>query len=127
MDRYSEEDLLGVLRLAATIVGEPLQVHRYQQIAAKRGLPAHMTFITRFGSWTEACRQAGVASGETLVTRSTRYSKDDCIRAIRKSKATTYDEYAAWAKGRKGYPSGPTVRARWGRWSIAFKEAQSVA
>lgn len=128
MDRYTDEELFAALRLAASLEGEPLHVFPYQKVAAKHGLPAHMTFIKRFGSWSKACELAGIKPGKTVVTRAVLYSKQDCLDAIRESKAKTYDGYAAWAKGRKGYPSGQTVRTRWGRWSVAFKEAhKSVA
>jgi hypothetical protein len=127
---YTDEDLLEALVRAADVIGEPLQVHRYKEVVPKLKLPSHMTIINRFGSWSKACRKAGVRPGKSRVTRAQRFSQEDCVVALRACRdqlghRPTYDEYHAWAKGVKHRPSGPTVRGKFNprRWTTAAKEA----
>jgi hypothetical protein len=54
---YSEEELLQTLRDLADKVGEPVTE---RDLAKVPNFPGYMTYIRRFGSWTNAKKKAGI-------------------------------------------------------------------
>lgn len=123
---YSDDRLLADLTTAAAELGEPLTVSAYDvwQRGHARASPALL--IRRFGSWTQACRRAGVATNATRST-SRRWSDDDVVAAVATYLASrgstgSFADYSAWAQQRDGVPSGSVIRQR-STWSDIKRRA----
>jgi hypothetical protein len=114
---YTDAQLLAAIAAAAAELGEPLRVGAYdawQRGRGDAGSPALV--IRRFGSWIEACTQAGVATNKTRST-SRRWSDDDVVGIVATylrapGSAGTFADYSAWAQAQEGVPSGATLRQR---------------
>lgn len=114
---YSDEQLLASIALAAAELGEPLTAGSYdawQRGRADAASPALV--IRRFGSWIEACTQAGVATNKTRST-SRRWTDEEVVAIVasylRSPGSTgTYADYSDWARTQGGAPSGATLRQR---------------
>lgn len=132
---YSRDELLGVLRAAGKVCGEPLTLPAYHAAAPTHEWPSALTITQVFGTWEEGCKEAGVAANKSTGPRKGSYTVEDCLVALRACRADlvdtgeiapdgapSYDRYCKWAKPNK-QPSGPTVRVKVGKW----QEALSIA
>jgi hypothetical protein len=104
---------------------------KYQELTADREVPAAATYIRRYGSWSEACRLAGVTTAKARRDNYVRsHSNEDIVAAvdefITKTGQTSYHAYAAWAR-EHGRPSGPLLVQRLGGWADARKMAIRAA
>lgn len=129
--RYPDADLLAGLRAAAKSQGEPLSVQAYEQHRGQHGGASGQLVLRRFGSWKAACDAAGVATNPSR-SWSRRWSEDDVVAHVAAYLSSegargTYNDYAAWAKGRDGVPSGPTVRNVFPRWAALKERAEKYA
>jgi hypothetical protein len=126
---YSDEDILGALRAAAALCGEPLSHGRYETVARDVGGPSVARIIQRYGSWRAACTAAGVASGVRVRDYQHAWDVASVTAAVAEylaaeGSAGTFAGYVAWAKAGDGRPSGATVRNVLGGWNAAKAAAQ---
>jgi hypothetical protein len=127
---YSDERLLAAIAAAASELGEPLTAGAYDAWQRGRSDAASPALvIRRFGSWIEACTQAGVATNKTRST-SRRWTEDDLVAVVaaylRAPGSTgSFADYSTWAKGQEGVPSGATLRQRFA-WAELKERAQKA-
>lgn len=128
---YDNYEILDAIRTAAKESGEPLSKNAYLRVASREGLPAELTILRAFGSWSEACREAGVRSHAARLPSQRVYSDADCVDALRAcwedvGRIPTLREYANWREGR-GVPSALTITLRLGGqgcgWTAALNRA----
>lgn len=125
---HSRDDMLDHIRRAYRSappdrVGNGLSKGLYVAYAAADA-PSTALYEKRFGTWREACVEAGVPSPPAHRTYRKTYSEDQLLDAIEKymeeTDRTSFAGYAEWARDRgPGTPSGPLVINRFGRWSAA--------
>lgn len=127
--QYSDEQMLDALRtVAAELRTERLTRDQYDETRAGRGgLPSGARVMQRFGTWSEACRQAGLAVRGYRTGRERQWSRDDMLAAVmdylrEPGNAGTGWEYEVWRAGRDA-PGVPTLRMVFGTWSAAKAEA----
>ncbi|GAA3523058.1 hypothetical protein GCM10022263_09180 [Nocardioides daeguensis] len=123
---FSDEQIAADLAAAAAELGEPLTAAAYDGWQRQRLAASPALLIRRFGSWNAACAQAGVATNKTRST-SRRWSDDDVVAIVARYLAEpgstgSFADYAAWAKGHDGVPSGATLRQRFA-WADVKKRA----
>lgn len=126
---YSDAQLLAAVAAAAAELGEPLTAGAYDTWQRPRAAASPALVIRRFGSWTEACRRAGIATNTTRST-SRKWSEDDLVAIVadylRAPGSTgSFADYSVWAKGRDGVPSGATLRQRTS-WAELKERAQKA-
>jgi DNA-binding transcriptional ArsR family regulator len=100
---------------------------RYKEIMTGKDVPAAATFIRRYGTWSEACRLAGVTAAKARRENYVQdWSNDDIVDAvvefIETSGETSYHRYADWAR-EHDRPSGPLLVQRLGGWAVARRLA----
>lgn len=134
---YDRKQLTAVLKKAAKICGEPLTLPAYHKVAPEEGWPAALTITQVFGTWEEACKEAGVKVNPSTGPRAGSYTVEDCLVALRVCKADliasgeitedgapSYERYMKWANANQ-QPSGSTVRVKVGPWRTALSMAYS--
>jgi len=124
---YTDDQLTAGLRAAAEELGEPLTATAYDAWQRGRESASPALVIRRFGSWTEACAKARVATNTTRST-SRRWSDEEIVGIVAAYLASpestgSYAGYSAWAKTQDGAPSGATLRQRFPRWSEVKERA----
>lgn len=131
-NKYQEAELLDGLRAAAAALGEPLTVGRYDAYRETHpGLASRIWLIRYFRTWVEACTRAGIAVNKTH-SASSRWTDEEMlsyVAAYLAEPASTgaYAGYEAWAKQIEDAPSGPSLRARFGKWSAVKGLAGELA
>jgi DNA-binding transcriptional ArsR family regulator len=100
---------------------------RYKELMAGQDVPAAATFIRRYGTWSEACRLAGVTAAKARRENYQQdWSNDDIVAAIiefiDETGLTAYHAYAEWAR-KHDKPSGPLLVQRLGGWADARRLA----
>lgn len=127
-NRYADTELLAGLRDAAGTMGEPLTVNKYNSYrAARPELASGIWIIRHFKSWVEACGQAGIQVNKTRST-STKWTDHEMLSYVAaymadSSSSGAYGDYESWSATVDDAPSGPSLRARLGRWSDIKKLA----
>jgi hypothetical protein len=117
---FSDEDLLNILRNASAQVPGPLSSNKYQKLKIQ---PTVAVFISRFGSWNEACEKAGIEHGRTMRTNYTRaHSEEDMLAFIASYLADPRTNgsaigYEEWQRKVDGAPSLSLIRQRIGKWN----------
>ena len=128
-DTYSEDVKCEALREAWDLLDEAQQSRglsrvKYDKLVGQRkDRPSAVTFVREYGSWSGACRAAGIsASAARRANYEQRFSDDDIIvgigRFIAETGRTSFHEYAKWAKHNSA-ASGPLVIVRMGSWTSA--------
>jgi hypothetical protein len=100
---------------------------RYREIMDGQDVPAAATFIRRYGTWSEACRLAGVTAAKARRENYVQdWSNDQIVAAIiefiDETGLTAYHAYAEWAR-ENDKPSGPLLVQRLGGWADARRLA----
>ncbi len=117
---YSDEDLLTILRNAASKIDGPLSVSKYRRLQIQ---PTVAIYIGRFGSWNSACELAGVTHGLAMRENYKRaHSEEDMLAYVASyiadprtnGSATGYDR---WQRNVDGAPSLSLIRQRVGSWN----------
>ena len=117
---FSDEDLLAILRLASERVGGPLTCNAYKKLQIQ---PTIAIYLSRFGSWNQACEKAGVAHGPTMRKSYTRaHSEEDMLAYIASYLADPRTNgsavgYEHWQRKVSGAPSLSLIRQRIGKWN----------
>jgi DNA-binding transcriptional ArsR family regulator len=104
---------------------------RYRELMEGQDVPAAATFIRRYGTWSEACRLAGVTAAKARRTNYVQdWSNEDIVAAvvefIESTGLTNYHAYAAWAR-EHDKPSGPLLVQRLSGWADARRLAINAA
>ena len=134
--RYTDEELLEVLRETSEALGGVLTTHAYNEYAAGRTFsdgrpwPSHQTHFHRFGSWRHSLLSAGLAANPSSAISGQRiFDRGQCIDAVRHAgrelgHPPSLKQYEVLArKSNGGLPSAATVRNRCGSWSAAVRLA----
>jgi hypothetical protein len=134
--RYSDEELIQLLREASSTLGGVLSAEAYTRLARTRTLshgrpwPTHQTHFRRFGSWRKALEAAGArANPSSPIAGQRLFEVGHCIDAIRHAhrelgripSVIDYERIAASSKG--ALPSSTTIRNRCGSWVEALRRA----
>lgn len=122
---WTKETCIKVLRDAATYAF-PLTVLEYRKLVNTGTIdgPTLPIFISRFGSWMEACRAAGVETGNPVREYDTNWSDTDLLLMVRRFMWETrdgswsIDNYTKWrSKQDPTVASTGILRLRLGQWS----------
>lgn len=92
-NRISTEELLKELRRVSTVVGDVPTTHDMREEGEYSSTP----YSTRFGSWTNALREAGISPTDDQQNRSSRLSKFDKESVI-KELQRLFDEHGKVTK-----------------------------
>jgi hypothetical protein len=122
---WTKETCIKVLRDAATYAF-PLTVLEYRKLVKSKTIegPTLPIFISRFGSWMEACRAAGVETGNPVREYDTNWSDTDLLLMVRRFMWETRDEgwsidsYTKWRNRQDPIVASTGIlRLRLGQWS----------
>lgn len=132
--RYSDEEMLLCLKIAAGTNEKPLTSDDYDQAARSRWMPdgrswpLAQTIARRFGSWSSALEAGGIsANPPSPAALYPAFNVDMCVAAVAAlagelARLPTAREYQAHAKSLGGWvPSMGTVRKLCGSWSEALR------
>lgn len=117
---YYDVDLLQNLRDIAQKVEGPLSAKKFIE---NGGEPTLAVFLTRFGSWINACQLAGVKSGVAARKNYKRAHTDETMLAYMASYLAdprtngSANGYEKWQRGVEGAPSLSLIRQRMGTWN----------
>lgn len=129
---FSDQAILAHLREAERQAGSPLTVRAYESVRGSFGGASAPLVLQRFGTWREACEEAGVEPGRS-VRRDyrRRWTEAEMIEAVAEyleqdGARGSFADYERWARATDGIPSGQTIRTQFGTWSKAKSEAVGV-
>jgi hypothetical protein len=122
---FTNEEILDALRDAWAALGEEaveMTGTTYDRLLHGGDIdgPSRVLIIQRFGSWAEACQQAGIPF-RAARRHYEGYTDEDlmewiyayALMAIRSNESITFAGYSAWAKANEaGAPSGSLIKAR---------------
>ncbi len=120
---YSREAILRALLDVARLTEGPPTSSEYGRHARRLRLPSLPTVTTRFGSWAEAVRAAGMTPHTSPRRAYDRHwTEERCWQALQRlvaelGEAPTAAQYEVLASADEDLPSLATVRNRLGRWS----------
>lgn len=123
-------DALAEIRRVAAICNDShLSGPFYDQ--HRRDGVSSFRLIQMYGTWTNACEQAGVSGTRAVRDNYTqKWDRLDCLKWVREYLDTTegpsFSRYDEWSRTEEGAPSGGTVRLRCGRWIEAVRDAYSL-
>lgn len=130
--RFSDEDLLDVIRRAAQARGsQVLGVREFREWASEQpgaeSLPAVATIIRRFGTWRAALERCELRDARSAAPlRADNGPRDALISVARALSVSSlprrqYDEYRL--EHSAGLPHSETIRRRYGTWAAALEAA----
>ena len=123
MPKYTREDIIETLAIYSRDMGSIITLKKYQQWRKLHPkAPSHYHIVKTFGSWHDACAEAGL---EASVT----YSKTELSNALREAIqemgfSLSFEAYREWAK-RNNKPSTKAILHRYGSWSAAVHAVES--
>ncbi len=118
--KYSDEDLLNILRETAGGMKGPLTVNKYKNLGVE---PTIAIYLTRFGTWNNACDLAGIEHGKAVRDNYQRAHTEEDMHAFVASYLAdprtcgSTSGYEIWQRGVTGAPSLSLIRQRIGRWN----------
>ena len=133
--RFTHEAIVAGLRELAALrgtEGSPARVPKaaWDDWRDPAQLPSSVRLLQRYGSWNEACRQAGVPVVEQVVVSgpTQRWTDHQIAGWVARFLAdaetgSSYAAYTGWAQARPDAPAAQTVRNRFGGWSAACAAA----
>lgn len=129
INHYDTTVLLDTLRRHAH--DNTLSAKRYNNTRVP-GDPSFTTYVLRFGSWGEACRQAGLNVSTRTSPAVPSWSLDELHSTVRRylteseqaGRVPTRNGYEAWRKTQPtALPSAATLRVRTGKsWTVLIKD-----
>lgn len=124
--RYSDSDLLNILRKSKPNKQGILTAKEFTKSGGK---PTIAVFITRFGSWANACNLAGMNPGRGRNSYGRMHTKLQLLEFVEKylndSKSNGSAEgYDKWQKNHPFAPSLSLLRQRLGKWNDIKKQLQ---
>ena len=117
--RYSNKELIAILQSAANGIEGNLSALTFMR---NGGSPTIAVFLTRFGSWNEACLAAGIPVIEGRGNYSRKHSEQDLLQFVAsyledpKSNGTA-SGYEEWQRKNNDAPSLSLIRQRIGKWN----------
>ena len=122
--RYSDSELLDILRSSKPNAAGILTAAAFKKNGGK---PTIAVFITRFGSWENACNLAGMKAGRGRSSYDRMHTKLQLLEFVEKylsesnskGSAKGYDD---WQKNHPFAPSLALLRQRLGKWNDIKKE-----
>jgi len=122
-ERYSDEELLGLLRKKAEEVNGPVTL---PMIDADEEFPPANLYKQRFGSLNEARKAAGLETYGEGRGQDKQYSREELLDKLRRVAADVDGPVSTSnLRGRDDVPSAGTYRRRFGSWKKA-KEAAGI-
>lgn len=129
--RWSKTDLLDSVRRAGTFYF-PLSAPQYDELVTLGEVqgPGSQTIAKRFGTWKQACEEAGVEStglGRQVYER--KWSWDEVLNIVVEylldpTTSGTFSDYERWRLGQtNSVPSGALVRTQMDTWTDAVSYA----
>lgn len=124
----SDEEIWAEMRrVAFPLGGRALTADHYDENRSE-GSVGQVRIVQRFGTWREACEQAGVPSNRPPRTDYTRrWSREDLLRwVLAYLDSTDQPSYAGmtvWLREQADAPSSQTIRNTVGRWIDVKREA----
>lgn len=120
--QYTDGDLVAALHDAASRVDPPLTFDKYRSYCADHSAPAGQTLQYRFGSWTNALREAGL---DEYITKQD-YTTEEISAALeviatRVDPPLTRSEYSNLRDDT--HPSARQITSHLGSWTNALREA----
>lgn len=131
--RYTDADILGTLRDAADIQGDPLTGNAYDEYVAVFGGPSRARIMQRYGTWKAACSAAGLSISDYVGNTHRRWSRAQLIEAVIEyihspGARGSVDDYDRWAaEDKPARPGSGTIRNRFGSWTAAKRAALSAS
>lgn len=132
IQKYTDQDCIDAIRLAQTFTF-PLSNKSYAKLVNSGDVlgPSVPLILKRFGSWTEACRIAGVESGETVrPTYDQVFTDTQLLTAVRRFMYEQPDanwsiqRYEIWRENMAPEsPSSGLLRNRLGNWAFIRVQA----
>lgn len=130
--KFSDEELLGYLREAATDGSVSIKGYTKWKDGLKgRTVPTPLVYNLRFGSWANACSLAGVKTGPMPPFKyKRRWTDEQAFQGVSdyvnvceaNGERCTFQGYSEWARG-NDVPSGPWLRMQLKRpWSQILAE-----
>lgn len=127
---FSDQELLNILKQAASQVEGPLTAKKYQKLNIQ---PTVAVFVGRFGTWNNACEVAEVEHGLAVRNNYKRaHSEEDMLAFVASYLADprtngSAQGYEEWQRKVDGAPSLTLIRQRVGRWNdIKIRLAKGV-
>jgi len=121
-EKWTDNQILDGIR-AAGVFATPLSYVSFDRIRKEHNIdaPSAVRILQRFGTWTDACEQAGVKTGQTMRGKYQRnWTEEEMIQWLvtfmRQSTTSSYDAYNEWSKDKDGVPGGQTLRNSVGSW-----------
>ncbi|HUW78578.1 MAG TPA: hypothetical protein VMV52_07500 [Candidatus Nanopelagicaceae bacterium] len=128
-ERYSNDQIVGILKAAAETVGEPLSVGKYDKVRTQLGGPSAIRLIQRFGSWAAACQEADVEPGKARRSYVRKWERDQIVELARtylhQAKKVSFADFSLWLSRVPDAPSGATCRNVGGSWSSILESARA--
>ena len=122
--KYSDSELLDILRSSKPNIAGILTAAAFRKNGGK---PTIAVFITRFGSWENACKLAGMKAGRGRSSYDRMHTKLQLLEFVEKylsesnsnGSAKGYDD---WQKNHPFAPSLALLRQRLGKWNDIKKQ-----
>lgn len=121
-EKWTDNQILDGIR-AAGVIASPLSYVSFDRIRKLHNIdaPSAVRILQRFGTWTNACEQAGVKSGLTLRGDYHRnWTESQMISwlstFLTQSSTSSHEAYNDWSKTQAGAPSSQTIRNTIGSW-----------
>lgn len=131
---WSDEQVLHAIQTAGTFE-YPLRTATYDELVRLGEVdgPTSMRIGQRYGSWSQACTQAGVeAAPARRNDYQSRWTDDDLLGVVADyldlpGSEGTFAGFDAWRREQGGGPSSQTVRNRLGPWSQVKARASMIS
>lgn len=129
--RFTDQQICEAIRAAAYVHGSPLSHDKYDAWARGRNAATVVRITQRFGTWSAACREAGVEAHTPARTYTRRWTAgqmlDAAIDYFASPGATyTYDDFDRWLRTQASLPSAQTIRNQFGSWATVKAAAMDA-
>jgi hypothetical protein len=121
-EKWTDNQILDGIR-AAGVIASTLSYVSFDRIRKEHNIdaPSAVRILQRFGTWTNACEQAGVKSGMTMRADYHRnWTESEMIdwlaTFMAQSSTSSHEAYNEWSKSQSGAPGGQTIRNTIGSW-----------
>lgn len=123
--RYTDEQCIGALQVAALRLGHSPSMHKYDTLGLR---PSSALLQIRFTSWSRALRAAGLPEAPPGSQYVEVWSETDCLDALRSIRDQLgFVPSGRWWTRTRQQPSRRTIQRRLGGWSNALRKAGLIA
>lgn len=121
---YSDLDLINILKLAPKNPDGTLSAGMFKKDG---GIPTIAVFLTRFGSWNNACKAAGIPTTHGRQEYIRRNTDEELLQYVASFLEDprgngTAAGYETWQRLNKDAPSLSLIRQRLGKWNDLKKK-----